>query len=128
VAVAQQGTRLVRLGEIADVRDATEEQRTLALFSGQPAVGINILKAQGASTTSVAERILEEVEALEATLPADVDLRVVQNAGERVEASVADVKSALFEGALLTVLVVFLFLNSWRSTVITGLALPVSVL
>lgn len=128
VAVAQQGNRLVRLGEVADVRDATEEQRTLALFSGRPAVGINILKAQGSSTTSVAERVLEQVDEIQQQLPAGVDIRVVQNAGERVEASVADVESALFEGALLTVLVVFLFLNSWRSTVITGLALPVSVM
>jgi hypothetical protein len=57
-----------------------------------------------------------------------VKLDVVQNAGERVENSVDNVQETLIEGALLTVLVVFLFLNSWRSTVITGLALPVSVL
>src|SRR4029434_5684953 len=53
---------------------------------------------------------------------------VLRNAGVRVERSVLDVESSLIEGAALTVLVVFLFLNSWRSTVITGLALPVSVL
>ena len=52
----------------------------------------------------------------------------MRDAGERVERSVGDVEKALIEGALLTVLVVFLFLNSWRSTVITGLALPVSVI
>ena len=51
---------------------------------------------------------------------------MVRDAGERVETSVDNVEEALVEGALLTVLVVFLFLNSWRSTVITGLALPVS--
>ncbi|HET9515251.1 MAG TPA: efflux RND transporter permease subunit, partial [Gemmatimonadales bacterium] len=61
-------------------------------------------------------------------LPANVTLDVVRNAGVRVEASVRNVQEALLEGAILTVLVVFLFLNSWRSTVITGLALPVSVL
>ena len=55
-------------------------------------------------------------------------LRVVQDSGVRVADSVAGVQSALIEGAALTVAVVFLFLNSWRSTVITGLALPVSVL
>ena len=52
----------------------------------------------------------------------------MQNAGDRVRQSVADVQRALIEGAILTVLVVFVFLNSWRSTVITGLALPISVL
>ena len=57
-----------------------------------------------------------------------MNLRVVRDAGTRVENSVESVEEALLEGALLTVFVVFLFLNSWRSTVITGLALPVSVL
>ena len=55
-------------------------------------------------------------------------MAIVQDAGQRVAAAVRNVEEALVEGALLTVLVVFLFLNSWRSTVITGLALPVSVL
>ena len=57
-----------------------------------------------------------------------MELRIVRDAGGRVERSVGDVQAALVEGALLTVLVVFLFLNSWRSTVITGVALPISVL
>ena len=128
IAVAQSGGRLIRLGEIAEVRDATEEQRTLALFDGEEAVGINITKATNASTTAVAERVIEQVASIRETLPDGVGLRVVQNSGDRVENSVANVQEALLEGALLTVLTVFLFLNSWRSTVITGLALPVSVL
>ena len=65
---------------------------------------------------------------MQKTLPAGARFDVIQNSGENVTNSVASVEEALIEGALLTVLVVFLFLNSWRSTVITGLALPVSVL
>jgi HAE1 family hydrophobic/amphiphilic exporter-1 len=65
---------------------------------------------------------------IQKTLPPGVKLEIVRDAGERVENSVRNVEEALVEGALLTVFVVFLFLNSWRSTVITGLALPVSVL
>jgi HAE1 family hydrophobic/amphiphilic exporter-1 len=76
----------------------------------------------------VAEAVFKKVEQIRPTLPAGVQLDVVKNSGVRVENSVANVQSALIEGAVLTVLVVFLFLNSWRSTVITGLALPVSVL
>ena len=71
---------------------------------------------------------MTRVSEIQQTLPEGVKLRVVRDAGVRVEHSVSDVETALLEGALLTVLVVFLFLNSWRSTVITGLALPVSVL
>jgi len=119
---------LIRLGQVATARDGTEEQRTLALYNGKEAIGIDITKTTGYSTTDVAEKLIARVTALQATLPAGVSLDVVKNSGERVDASVLNVQTTIIEGALLTVLVVFLFLNSWRSTVITGLALPVSVL
>ena len=127
VVASPQGTP-VRLGDIATVRDGTEEPRSLALFNGRPAVGIDLVKSQGYSTTAVADAVIEAVAEVEKGLPEGVKLDVVRNSGERVENSVANVEETLLVGALLTVLVVFLFLNSWRSTVITGLALPVSVL
>jgi HAE1 family hydrophobic/amphiphilic exporter-1 len=120
--------QLIRLGQVANVRDGTTEQRTLALFNGQLAVGIDITKSKGASTTKVADAVKAALQKIQSTLPPGVKLSVVRDAGERVHQSVRNVEEALIEGALLTVLVVFLFLNSWRSTVITGLALPVSVL
>ena len=128
LVVAEREGRIIRLGEIADVRDGTEEARSVALFNGKPAVGIEVIKSQGNSTTAVSEEVLKAVEEIRGRLPQGVTMDVVQNAGERVENSVENVQATLIEGALLTVLVVFLFLNSWRSTVITGLALPVSVL
>jgi len=128
LVVSQSGGRIVRLGDLADVRDATEEPRSFALYDDESAVGIDILKSTGFSTTAVAEQIRNRVADIQRTLPAGVALRVVTDAGVRVAESVAGVQQALIEGAALTVVVVFLFLNSWRSTVITGLALPVSVL
>ena len=128
LVVASRNGQVIRLSEVASVRDATEEPRSVALFNGRPAVGIEVVKSQGYSTTAVSERVIAEIEKLQGALPAGVKLDVVQNAGERVENSVDNVQETLIEGAILTVLVVFLFLNSWRSTVITGLALPVSVL
>jgi hydrophobic/amphiphilic exporter-1 (mainly G- bacteria), HAE1 family len=128
LTVAQTNGRVVRLGDVADVKDATEEPRSFALFNGEEAVGINVVKSRGFSTTAVAEDIRGRVEEIQKTLPAGVTLRVVRDAGVRVANSVTSVQETLLEGAGLTVLVVFLFLNSWRSTVITGLALPVSVL
>jgi hydrophobic/amphiphilic exporter-1 (mainly G- bacteria), HAE1 family len=128
LVVAERGGTLIRLGQVATVKDGTEEQRTLALFNGGEAVGIDVKKSKGYSTTDVASQILERVERLRPGLPPETTLEVVRNSGTRVTAAVRNVEEALLEGALLTVLVVFLFLNSWRSTVITGLALPVSVL
>ena len=128
LVVAERGGRVVRLGDVAAVADGTEEQRTVALFNGKDAVGIEIKKTNEYSTTAVATAILKKVDQLRPTLPKGAQFDVVKNKGIRVKDSVENVQSALIEGALLTVLVVFLFLNSWRSTVITGLALPVSVL
>ncbi len=128
LVVAERNGGLIRLGQVANVFDGTEEQRTQALFNGRDAVGIEVLKAKGYSTTQVTDIIHEHVAALQSQIPRGAKLEIVQDAGVRVSHAVRNVREALIQGALLTVLVVFLFLNSWRSTVITGLALPVSVL
>ncbi|HKP28781.1 MAG TPA: efflux RND transporter permease subunit, partial [Gemmatimonadales bacterium] len=128
LVVSERNGRLVRLADVAEVKDGAEEQRTLALYNGKEAVGIDIKKAKGYSTTDVAERVLARIVEVQKRMPANVKIDVVRDAGTRVDASVGNVEEALVLGAMLTVGVVFLFLNSWRSTVITGLALPVSVL
>jgi hydrophobic/amphiphilic exporter-1 (mainly G- bacteria), HAE1 family len=128
VVIAERGGQPIRLGQVANVVDGTEDPRTLALFNDREAVGIDILKAKGYSTTQVADAVRERIQALQSTLPQGVKMELVRDSGIQVDNAVKNVQSALVEGALLTVLVVFLFLNSWRSTVITGLALPVSVL
>ncbi len=128
LVVAERKGQIIRLGQIATVLDGTEEQRDQAIFNGKEAVGIEVLKAKGYSTTQVTDILHRHVAALQKRIPAGAKLEIVQDAGLRVHNAVRNVREALIEGALLTVLVVFLFLNSWRSTVITGLALPVSVL
>ncbi len=128
IVVAERGGRLIRLADIATVHVGTEEPRTEAIFSGKEAVGIDIRKSKGFSTTAMADAIRAEIDAIRPTLPPGVTLSIVRDSGRRVANSVENVAMALVEGAALTVLTVFLFLNSWRSTVITGLALPVSVI
>ncbi len=124
---ARNGT-VIPLGQVATVERGTAERRSAALYNGAEAIGLDIVKSKGYSTTQVANGVTDLLPRLQKVLPTGVTLQVVRNAGERVTRSVEDVQSTLVEGALLTVLVVFLFLNSWRSTVITGLALPVSAL
>ena len=128
IVVSQSAGRVVRLADVARVYDGAEEPRTGAAFNNSNAVGIEVKKTTNASTTTVSAAVIEKVRDVQKTLPPGVELKLVRDAGSRVEASVESVQSALIEGALLTVFTVFLFLNSWRSTVITGLALPVSVL
>src|SRR5690348_15359132 len=128
LVVAERNGQLIRLGQIANVRDGTEEPRTLALYNDREAVGIDVKKSKGYSTTEVSDKVRERVQEIEKTLDKGTSLELVKDSGVRVDHAVRNVEEALLEGAALTVLVVFLFLNSWRSTVITGLALPVSVL
>ena len=128
IAIVQRGSQLIRLGQVADIRDGTEEQRTLALLDGVEAVGLEVTKSSGYSTTEVTQKVIAAVKRIQTTLPTGVEMKIIKDSGERVDASVSNVQGTLIEGAMLTVLVVFLFLNSWRSTVITGMALPVSVI
>ncbi len=90
---------MIRLGDVADVRDGTEEPRSAAVFNGEEAVGLDIKKAKGYSTTQVAAAVREQVEQVQATLPQGVAFHVVRDAGARVAASVRNVEEALVEGA-----------------------------
>ena len=128
LVVDDRGGQLVRLGQVATIKDATEEPRTLALYNGKEAIGIDVKRSTGYSTTDVATKVRDRLKQLEPTLPPGTKMDLVKDSGVRVEHAVANVEEALFLGAILTVLVVYLFLNSWRSTVITGVALPISVL
>jgi HAE1 family hydrophobic/amphiphilic exporter-1 len=128
LVVTERNGQIVRLGQVADAIDGTQEQRSVALFNGVEGIGIDIVKAKGYSTTAVSKKIRQTVEDIQKTLPVGVKMDIVRDAGKRVADSVRNVIEALIVGAALTILVVFLFLNSWRSTVITGLALPVSVM
>jgi len=128
LVVAQRGSQLIRLGQVATVEAGAAEPKSSALYNGRQAIGLDIVKSREYSTTAVASLVAKRVTEIQKTLPQGTQIVVVRDAGVRVRNSVRNVIEALVEGAVLTVLVVFLFLNSWRSTVITGLALPVSVL
>ena len=118
----------IRIGDVARTTDASEEPRSAALVNGAVAVGIDIRKVSGANTVEVADRLQEQVAELQSRLPQGVELQIVRDDSVWIRHSVEDVQTTLLLGAILTVIVVFTFLNSWRSTVITGLTLPVSVI
>jgi HAE1 family hydrophobic/amphiphilic exporter-1 len=113
------------------VVDSQQEQETLALSNGQRMVALDILKAQGENTIGVADRLQAAIKELQPTLDAlhpGMQVSVIKDGSRQIRVGVENVRRTLIEGALLTILIVFLFLNSWRSTVITGLTLPVSLI
>ena len=126
--VARRGGKPVTLGAVAEIEDGQEEEENAALVNGRRALSIDIIKAQGENTILVVDGVRRVVKEMQGLLPADVRVDIVRDASTGIRNSVADVKKTLIEGGLLTIAIVFLFLASWRSTVITGLTLPIALI
>ncbi len=128
VVVTTRGGTPIHLRDVARVEDAQEEERDVAFVDGERTVAVEVRKISGGNTVQIADEVNRAIEELNRTLPAGVELKSITDNSTWIRHSVDDVKKTLLEGGLLTILIVFLFLNSWRSTVITGLTLPVSVI
>ncbi|HVE52226.1 MAG TPA: efflux RND transporter permease subunit, partial [Ramlibacter sp.] len=128
IIVARKGGAPVRLHQVARVADGAQEVESLALYNGQRTLLLQVLKSQDENTIAVVDGLRRTVQEMQAQLPPGVKLEPVSDASRPIRVSVDNVRQTLIEGALLTVLIVFLFLNSWRSTVITGLTLPIALI
>ncbi|OYT86511.1 MAG: nodulation protein NolG [Burkholderiales bacterium PBB6] len=126
--VARRNGQPVRLSQVADIVDGPEEVESLALYNGERTLALDVLKAQGENTIDVVDGLSGVVADLQARAPAGMTLQVVRDNSRPIRVSVNNVRRTLIEGAVLTIGIVFLFLNSWRSTVITGLTLPISLI
>jgi len=128
IIVARRAKGPVYLSEVADVVDGEREADNLSRINGKPGISVNVLKVQDANIVEVGNGVKKAAAALAKELPSDVKLEIVYADVEWIEKALNGVKVTIIEGALLTVFIVFLFLHSWRSTVITGLTLPISVI
>lgn len=128
MVISSRGAHPVTLGEVADIVDGIEEQRSLAIVNGTPAVAIDIMRQAKTNTVAVADEVKKEIERLRGELPPGTEIEMVRDASIYIREAVHDVQNTMIIGGLLTILIVFCFLNSWRSTVITGLTLPISVI
>jgi hydrophobic/amphiphilic exporter-1 (mainly G- bacteria), HAE1 family len=128
IVIKRRGNEIVRLGQVAQVQDGFAELSSFSLRNGHPNVGISVTRSRDASTVTVASKIRETVADINKTLPAGTKLEVTQDGGKDAENSLRNVIDALIFGAILTIFVVYAFLNSWRSTLITALSLPTSAI
>jgi len=118
----------VTLEQVARVADGAQELDSLALYNGQRTLLLAVQKAQDENTIGVVDGLNQAVAAMQPLLPPGARLELITDAARPIRVAVENVRETLIEGALLTVLIVFLFLDSWRSTVITGLTLPISII
>ena len=128
IVVARRGGVPVKLRQLADVVDGPEELDSLALYNGQRTVLLSVQKSQGENTIQVVDGLQRALAEARALIPEGAAVEVQRDGARPIRVGVNNVRETLLEGAALTVLIVFLFLNSWRSTVITGLTLPIALI
>ena len=128
IIVAKKSGTSVRLSQVAKVTDDAQELDSLALFNGQRTLLLTVQKSQDENTIEVVDGLVKALKDIAQQLPPGIRLEPVTDNSRSIRVGVQNVRQTLIEGALLTVLIVFLFLNSWRSTVITGLTLPISII
>lgn len=128
IVLKRNGNEVLRLSDVADVVDGNAEQNSISLYNGHVSVGVNIIRTRDASTVSVSKAVRKELTEIRKTLKPGTVIEIANDGGEWAESSLNNVIEALILGAGLTIFVVYAFLNSWRSTLITALALPTSVL
>ena len=128
IVIKRNGNDLIRLGQVATVSDGFADLSSLSIRSGKPNVGLAITRSRDASTVGVANNIRDIVAEINKTLPEGTQIEITQDGGVEAQNSLNNVVHALVFGAGLTIFVVYVFLNSWRSTLITALSLPTSVI
>jgi HAE1 family hydrophobic/amphiphilic exporter-1 len=128
IIVARKGGAAVTVDQVARIADGAQEIDSLALYNGQRTLLISVQKAQDENTIAVVDGLNKAIAEITPQLPPGVRLELITDSARPIRVAVENVRRTLIEGALLTVLIVFLFLNSWRSTVITGLTLPISII
>ena len=128
IIVARKNNIAVTIDQVARIADGAQEVDSLALYNGQRTLLLTVQKAQDENTIQVVDGLNKAVLEMKAALPPGLKLELVTDSSRPIRVAVENVRRTLIEGALLTVLIVFLFLNSWRSTVITGLTLPISII
>lgn len=117
----------ILLRDIADVYDGYKDQTTLSILDGKPTVMLMLQKQSGKNSVKAAHSVRSQMKKIEHSLPSDVKLVEVYNTTDTIESTIHEVINSIIEGSLLAILVLFIFLRSFKSTIIIGLSIPVSV-
>ncbi|MBA3058256.1 MAG: efflux RND transporter permease subunit [Gammaproteobacteria bacterium] len=128
IIVTRKNGAPIRVDQLAQVVDGAQETDSLALYNGQRTLLLSVQKSQDENTIAVIDGLVKMQGEMNMQLPPGVRLQAVTDGSRQIRVAVENVRRTLIEGALLTILIVFLFLNSWRSTVITGLTLPIALI
>jgi len=118
----------VRLRDIGKAEDGMEERRSIVRFNGIPAVGMGVQKQSGTNTVAVVNLVKQEIAKINKTLPPGMTLNIAIDQSTFIKRSIAEVQKHLILGGLFAILAVFVFLRNVRTTLISAVALPISII
>lgn len=118
----------VRLGSIAIISEGFEDKVTAARYNGKECIGIDIIKRSGANTVKVADDVKRKISQMQKDMPAGVKIDLLIDNSETIRASVKGIEKTMIEGSILAVLIIFIFLRSIGSTVVSAVSLPTSII
>ncbi|HWQ80353.1 MAG TPA: efflux RND transporter permease subunit [Anaerovoracaceae bacterium] len=128
IVITTVGGSEIRLGDVAEVTDGHKDQSSLSNFNGEQCIGIDVVKQSGTNTVKVTDDVKRKIEQMGSSLPEDVEIQVVSDNSESIRGSVDGVKETMIEGCALAVLIIFLFLRTLGSTVVSAISLPTSII
>ncbi len=128
MVIANVGGAPIKVRDIGYSEDGTKEMRTLSRLNGQPAVTLEIIRQSGANTVAVIDDVKKNLDKIRRQLPPDVRMEVIVDQSLYIKNALSEINVHLVLGSILACLVVFIFMRSWRSTIIAGVAIPASVI
>jgi len=128
ITIAIRGGHVIKVKDIGYAEDSSEEPRTAARLDGLPAVTLTIAKQSGMNTVETADAIKERLNELAPTLPKDIHWQIIADQSTFIKASLHNIKEHLIEGSILAAVVIFFFLANWRTTLISAIAIPTSII
>src|SRR4051812_25756262 len=128
IVLAAQNGSIVTVGDVARVTDANEEVRSQTRLDGENAISMQIRKQSGTNTVTVVDRVLARLSQIQTTLPSDINVKATRDQSRFIRKSFDEIQHHLIYGGLLAALVVLFFMRNWRATVISALAIPISII
>jgi hydrophobic/amphiphilic exporter-1 (mainly G- bacteria), HAE1 family len=128
MVVARHNGAPIRLRDVGRAIDGVKEQRSISRLNGKSAVILEVRRQSGANTVAVIEAVKEKLPPLQAQLPAGVDFEIIRDQSRYIYQALHEINAHLLLGSLLACIVVLLFMRDWRSTVISAVAIPASVI
>ncbi|EGW39578.1 efflux RND transporter permease subunit [Desulfosporosinus sp. OT] len=128
ITVGTRAGREIKVRDVAVVSDGIKDPDSISYYDGKEAIGIDIIKQSGSNTVSVADNVKKQLDIIKGVLPAGIDIGVVADNSESIRDSFNEVVKTIYEGCILAVIIVFLFLGEWESTLVSGISLPTSII